>query len=70
MRDGPAFASSSTMSAPFSPIITAAALVLPDTTVGMIEASMTRNASKAAHAQPLVDHGVRIAAHAAGGEVG
>src|ERR1700733_1545256 len=39
-------ASCSTMSAPFSPIIRAAALALPETTVGMIEASMTRRCSK------------------------
>ena len=31
------------MAAPFSPIMTAAALVLPETTVGMIDASTTRN---------------------------
>src|SRR5262249_11657102 len=41
-----AAASCNIMSAPFSPIITAAALVLPDTTVGMIEASITRSRSK------------------------
>jgi hypothetical protein len=34
------------MSAHFSPIITQAALVLPETTVGMIEASATRKPSK------------------------
>jgi hypothetical protein len=33
------------MSAPFSPIITMAALVLPETTVGMIEPSTTRRRS-------------------------
>src|SRR5262249_23270931 len=41
-----AAASCSTMSALFSPIITAATLVLPETTVGMIEASITRRPSK------------------------
>jgi N-methylhydantoinase B/oxoprolinase/acetone carboxylase alpha subunit len=41
-----ALASCNTMSEPFSPIITAAALVLPDTSDGMIEASMTRSRSK------------------------
>src|ERR1019366_5254101 len=38
-------ASCKIMSAPFSPIITMAALVLPDTTVGMIEPSITRRRS-------------------------
>ena len=37
-----ATASCKIMSAPFSAIITIAALVLPDTTVGMIEPSTTR----------------------------
>src|SRR6185369_14276518 len=40
---GFALASARIMSEAFSPIITQAALVLPDTTVGMIEASATRN---------------------------
>ena len=43
----------------FRAIMTTAALVLPDTTVGMIEASTTRRLLDAAHAQPLVDHGGR-----------
>src|SRR3546814_9287086 len=36
-------ASSSSIAAPFSPIMIAAALVLPETRVGMIEASTTRS---------------------------
>src|SRR3974390_2984011 len=42
----PPAASSRIRSAPFSPIITAAALVLPETRVGMIDASTTRRRSK------------------------
>src|SRR5262245_19423464 len=41
-----ALASARIMSEAFSPIITQAALVLPETTVGMIEASATRNPLK------------------------
>ena len=54
------------MSEAFSPIITQAALVLPETTVGMIEASATRRPVKAVHAQALVHHGGDVRAHAAG----
>src|SRR5437660_4282776 len=43
---GLALASARIMSDAFSPIITQAALVLPDTTVGMIEASATRRPPK------------------------
>ena len=56
----PAAASASTISAPFSPIMTAAALVLPETTVGMIDASITRRRVENAHAQGLLDDGSQI----------
>src|SRR5438477_3924592 len=46
LADGFALASARIMSEAFSPIMTQAAFVLPDTTVGMIEASATRNPSK------------------------
>src|SRR5262249_46341754 len=44
VTDGRAAASCRIMSAPFSPIITMAALVLPETTDGMMEPSTTRSA--------------------------
>jgi len=59
-------ASASTTSAPFSPIITAAALVLPDTTVGMIEASITRRRSKARTRKRSSTTAKGSVAHAAG----
>ena len=54
------------MSAAFSPIMMLGALVLPPTSVGMIEASATRSALHAAHAQLRVDYGHGIVAHLAG----
>src|SRR5262249_27121290 len=44
--DAQCLASSSIMSAPFSPIIIVAAFVFPETTAGMIEASTTRKPAK------------------------
>ena len=43
------------MSLAFSAIITTGALVLPETSVGMIEQSTTRKPGHAVHAQPVVD---------------
>ena len=43
-----------------------AALVLPETTVGITEASTTRSPSMPMHAQFRIDHGHRIDAHLAG----
>ena len=40
------------------------ALVLPEVMVGITEASITRRPLDAEHAQPRVDHGVRIAGKA------
>ena len=52
----------------FSPIMMQAALVLPDTTVGMIEASATRRPCDPVHLERGVDHAVRPArrSHRAG----
>ena len=58
----------SIISAHFSPIMMQAALVLSETTVGMIEASATAQAQEAVDAQLVVDHAHRVArgAHHAG----
>ena len=56
------------MSAHFSPIMMQAALVLPETTVGMIEASATRKPARPCTLRLVVDHRHRVArrAHRAG----
>ena len=60
-------ASARIMSLAFSAIITTGALVLPDTSVGMIEQSTTRKPVHAVHAQPVVDDRHRVVrAHPAG----
>ena len=51
--------------APCSAIITVGALVLPEMMRGMIDASITRSAIDATHAQPIVDDGAVVAAHPA-----
>ena len=44
------------------------ALVLPETRLGMIEASTTRKPGDAAHAQPLVNHRHLVLSHLAGAD--
>ena len=56
----------STMSAAFSPIMIDGALVLPDVSVGMIEASATRRPVDAMDAELGIDDSHRVRAHLAG----
>ena len=44
------------------------ALVLPEVSVGMIEASATRSPCQPAHAKLVVDHRHRVRAHLAGAD--
>ena len=53
------------MRAHFSPIMMLGALVLPEVSVGMIEASATRKDRNPAHAQLIVHDGRRIGPHPA-----
>ena len=52
----------------FSPIMIDGALVLPEVSVGMIEASATRSPCHAVHAKLVVDHRHRVRAHLAGAD--
>lgn len=54
--------------AAFSPIIIDGALVLPEVSVGMVEASATRKPGDSVNAQPCIHLGHRIGTHLAGAD--